>query len=723
MSQFRDILSPADIEYILSLPDVLSARDKIDSFPDHASIHFTITLTDSLRETLLLYLNLDLSTVNEIPMRWIKGDTLPHIDKGASEFDNTYLVYLNDSEGQFILEDTSFPIERNTGFVFNEGLMHKTENTGSLPRLLLGPMNELAEPVGVPGQGIYYYSNKVTADTRANGDLEDALAYSSSYTVGQRNALFNEPRFLAFDTDGNLFVGDNDNCRIRKITPGDEVSTFAGSGTFGELDGQGVNAQFGSINGLAFNDGNLFVADTHKIRKITSGGTVSTFAGSTQGYADSAPEADPQFDNPSALAFDGDGNLFVSDGGNHVIRKITSGGVVSTFSGLQSIGGFEDGLANVAKFSSPSGLAFDGVNLFVADSGNHRIRKITPDGTVTTFAGSTQGYADSDLEVDPLFSFPRGLAFDGGNLFVADSGNHRIRKITPDGTVSTFAGSTQGYLDAPSLNAQFNNPRGLAFNSGNLFVADRSNHVIRKITSGVVSTFAGVYNVTGFMDTDTPLPSTHWKISETSDGSSNKTLVYNNGQELNNDVGTKYYLYPLPSGAVCFLEGTKVLCLVGDTQQYLPIESLTKDVLVKTSRDGYKKIELIAKEEMNNPGTDERIEPRLYKCSTSKYPELKDDLFITGCHSILVDKITDKEKDVLTRQLGRIFVTDKKYRLTAYADERAEPWNSEGKYTIWHIVLEHENPVMNYGIYVNGGLLVESCSKHVLKNKSNMIVQ
>ena len=179
----------------------------------------------------------------------------------------------------------------------------------------------------------------------------------------------------------------------------------------------------------------------------------------------------------------------------------------------------------------------------------------------------------------------------------------------------------------------------------------------------------------------------------------------------------------MQSGAVCFLEGTTVLCLVDDTQVFLPIEKLTRGVLVKTSRDGYKKIELIAKEEMKNPGTDERTENRLYKCSPSKYPELSRDLFITGCHSILVDTITEKETADLTKQLGRIFVTDTKYRLTAFADERAEPWNSEGNYTVWHLVLEHDNPMMNYGIYVNGGLLVESCSKHVLTKKSDMSIQ
>jgi hypothetical protein len=136
--------------------------------------------------------------------------------------------------------------------------------------------------------------------------------------------------------------------------------------------------------------------------------------------------------------------------------------------------------------------------------------------------------------------------------------------------------------------------------------------------------------------------------------------------------------------------------------------------------DGYKPVVLIGKGTIQNPGDDERTENRLYKCSPSKYPELKDDLYITGCHSILEFPITEKQKEDLIKHLGNLFVTDKKYRLIACVDERAEPWNSEGVYTIWHFALEHTDESMNYGVYVNGGLLVETCSIRFLKQKSNM---
>ena len=142
--------------------------------------------------------------------------------------------------------------------------------------------------------------------------------------------------------------------------------------------------------------------------------------------------------------------------------------------------------------------------------------------------------------------------------------------------------------------------------------------------------------------------------------------------------------------------------------------------LVKTSRDGYKKVEVIGKGTIQNSGTEERLQDRLYKCSQSKYPELKDDLFITGCHSILVDSITDIQREEIEKQFNRIYVTDKKYRLMACIDERAEPWASEGTYTIWHFALENADIYMNYGVYANGGLLVETASLRLMNTLSNM---
>jgi hypothetical protein len=387
-----NVLSEEELHYLNNLPEVLSAKATLDSRAS-GKVYFSVAINDSIRGTLQSRFGLDLSTRSTIPMRWIKGDTAPHIDTGASNFQNTYLVYLNDSPGELIVDSQSYPIEANAGFVFHEGLSHETRATEDVPRLLLGPMNEMAEPVG--RFSVSYYPTET-----------DALSYTN---------------------------------------------------------------QLGSS-----------------------------------------------------------GNFTVGSGG----------------------------------------------------------------------------------------------------------------------------------------------PYG---------------------------------------------PYTSWRIASNSTGSSSQSAVYLNGNGLNADGF--YYLYP---AAPCFLEGSTILCQVDGVETYIPVEELKKGTLVKTSLNGYKPVVLIGKGTILNAGNDERTENRLYKCSPSKYPELTEDLYITGCHSILEFPITEKQKEDTMKHHGKLFVTDKKYRLMAYVDERAEPWNSEGTYTIWHFALENTDERMNYGIYANGGLLVESCSIKMLTNKSNM---
>jgi hypothetical protein len=393
-SSFTNVLTSEELEYLNQLPEVMAAKAKLDSYTTNGRVYFTIPLTESLRTTLSERLGLDLSRVSTIPMRWIKGDTEPHVDVGASSFENTYLVYMNTSSGDFLIGTTSYPISENTGYVFHEGLSHYTQNTGSAPRLLLGPMNEFAQPVGASTN--FYYPSE--ADALANTNL------------------------------------------------------------------------------------------------------------------------------------------------------------------------------------------------------------------------------------------------------LAQYGNYEI------------------------------------------------------------------FEVSGY---------THWRIASSSTGSSPQNVTYYVGNVLAGTGSEIYYLYPT---SPCFLEGSKILCQIDGVDTYIPIEEIKPGTPVKTSRDGYKKVVLIGKGELKNPGNDERIENRLYKCSPSKYPELTDDLYITGCHSILVDSITDEQREKTIKQLGKIFVTDKKYRLMACIDERAEPWTSEGTYPIWHLALEHTDIYMNYGVYANGGLLVETTSIHFIKNKSNMII-
>ena len=392
-SPVLNVFTPADLEYLNNLPEVLEAKARLNS---RTMVYFSITLTESLRATLEERLNLDLSTVSSIPLRWIKGDTPPHIDRGASAFEHTYLVYVNDSEGSFVLGSESYPIQANTAFVFSEGLLHKTEGTGVEPRLLVGPMNELAEPVGA--SVLFFYPSQA-----------DALANTN------------------------------------------EIANYGG-------------------------------------------------------YTIPAP----------------------------------------------------------------------------------------------------------------------GLV--GGYSF--------------------------------------------------------------------------------------------WRLASNSTGPSSQSVTYSTGTTLAGSSPDTYYLYP---GVPCFKEGTKVLCQVNGVDTYQPIETLKVGTLVKTSHHGFKKIELIGSGSLHNPGSNERLEDRLYKCSRTNYPELSEDLYITGHHSILVDTLTEGQREQLVKCMGRLFITDNKYRLIACVDQRAEPLASEGVFPIWHLALENKDVKMNYGIYVNGGLLVETCSIDTLKNRSNLV--
>ena len=329
------------------------------------------------------------------------------------------------------------------------------------------------------------------------GGLVSTIAGST--TAGSANgqgiaASFRAPCGIAVDASGNIYVGDYLNNEIRKITSSGLVSTFAGSITKGSLDGQGQSASFYWPAGLASDAaGNVYIADSQnsEIRKITSGGLVSTIAGTainTNGQGISAC-----FDLPTGIAIDGSGNLYITDFGSDVIRKITKGGLVTTLAG-SGASGSNDGQGIAASFFAPSAIAVDASgNLYVADTDNNMIRKITPGGLVSTLAGSKTSGNTNGQGTQASFNTPKGIAVDAsGNVYVADTNNELIRKITPGGLVSTLAGSgSSGSTDGQGTAASFWYPRGVALDAfGNLFVADYGS--IRKITpGGLVSTFAG----------------------------------------------------------------------------------------------------------------------------------------------------------------------------------------------------------------------------------------
>ncbi len=275
------------------------------------------------------------------------------------------------------------------------------------------------------------------------------------------------------------------------------VSTFAGNGTTGNANGTGTAARFdGPIDIAADGAGNFYVADrgNHLIRKITSAAAVTTFAGSTNGWLD-ATGTGARFSSPSGVAVDASGNVYVADFGNNRIRKITPGGVVTTFAGSGTAGN-ADGNGTAAQFRNPYGVAVDASgNVYVADYQNHAIRVITPSGDVTTLAGSTQGFADG-TGTAARFSNPSSVAIaPSGNIIVVDQGNSTIREVTPAGVVTALAGGNglNGFANGTGTVARFNNPIGLAIDgAGNITLGDQSNNRIRVITpSGAATTIAG----------------------------------------------------------------------------------------------------------------------------------------------------------------------------------------------------------------------------------------
>jgi sugar lactone lactonase YvrE len=437
----------------------------------------------------------------------------------------------------------------------------------------------------VDGSGNIYVAN--TNDATIQKVAPDGTVTTLAGTSGSTGhvdatgsaALFNLPQGIVLDSAGNLFVSDPGSSTIRKVTPAGVVTTVAGTaGTSGSADGTGVAALFSNPYGMAIDSAdNLYVADNGNavIRKITPAGVVTTLAGSkgVLGSADGTGTA-AQFNQPTDVAADAAGNVYVADTGNELIRKITPAGVVTTLGGAPGIVGSADATGSNASFNGPAGVAADAAgNIFVADSLNNTIRsgvpaapgtggtgapanpnvggtsagnvalintgsaggttaflyptgvavdssgtayvtdasyntvqKITPTGLTSRLAGSP-GFAGmhDGAGIIALFNQPGGNAIDStGNLFVADTGNATIRKIAPDGTVSTLAGApaSRGNQDGTGASASFSAPSGVAVDgAGNVYVADAFGQVIRKITSaGVVTTLAGSPGARGEAD-------------------------------------------------------------------------------------------------------------------------------------------------------------------------------------------------------------------------------
>lgn len=327
-------------------------------------------------------------------------------------------------------------------------------------------------------------------------------------------ASFNGPVGVALDTLGNIYVADDFNNRIRKITgPPGVIASVAGNGTAGGAgDGNlATGANLSSPAGVAVDSArNIYVADlnNHRIRKVTvATGIITTVVGNgVQAFAgDGAAASSASMNSPRTVVLDNAGNMYVADSLNQRIRKIAAAtGVITTVvgNGTQGFAG-DGGPPTSANLSTPFGVAVDGAgNLYVADTGNNRIRKVTiATGTITTLAGNgTAGFSgDGGLAGGAVLNSPRGVAVDrAGNVYIADFTNNRIRKITvATGIITTVAGTgTNGFSGdgGPATSANIANPRGIAFDgAGNLYFADLTNDRVRKIsaTTGIITTLAG----------------------------------------------------------------------------------------------------------------------------------------------------------------------------------------------------------------------------------------
>jgi hypothetical protein len=341
-------------------------------------------------------------------------------------------------------------------------------------------------------------------------------------------ARFKFPWGVATDSSGNVYVADTGNDTIRKITPAGAVTTLAGlAGSAGSLDGAGSAARFHGPTGVATdNSGNVYVAENYNntIRKITPAGVVTTLAGlaGSAGSADGTGSA-ARFNGPWGVATDSSGNVYVADDSNATIRKITPAGAVTTLAGLAGSLGSADGTGSAARFYYPLGVATDrSGNVYVADAGNNTIRKITPAGAVTTLAG----LAGSDGSTDGTgsaaqFNYPFGVATDtSGNVYVADTDNATIRKITPSGAVTTLAGlaGSAGTADGTGSQARFLTPGAVAVNSsGNVYVAEADQSWIRVggttlADVAIIDLSTGLQGSTRLLDT-APQTAASWQWS------------------------------------------------------------------------------------------------------------------------------------------------------------------------------------------------------------------
>ncbi|RSS60879.1 hypothetical protein EF912_08355 [Streptomyces sp. WAC07061] len=341
------------------------------------------------------------------------------------------------------------------------------------------------------GEGFVPLIRTITGNgTRGfKGDGEAAVSAQLAHGFG-----------IVVDRAGTIYFSDHGNHRVRKITVDGKVSTVAGSANGGRFAGDNAPAASAQLNwprGVTVDaTGNLYIADSnnHRIRKVTPDGTITTVAGAgTPGFdGDGGLATKARLNTPFAVAVDGDGALYIADYSNNRIRKVTPDGTITTVAGSATGGSRgDDGAATSAQLNRPHGVAVDGAgNLYIADSYNHRIRKVAPDGTITTAAGAGTPGSDGDggLATKARINLPTDVAVDStGALYIAEYSGHLVRKVAPDGTITTIAGtgtSGSGGDAGPAASAQLLNPLGLAVDGvDTLYITEYNGHRIRRIIS------------------------------------------------------------------------------------------------------------------------------------------------------------------------------------------------------------------------------------------------
>jgi len=362
-----------------------------------------------------------------------------------------------------------------TGVGYNGSIWAAVGNTGSAPFLYKSSDANTWTPVTATPLAVTTYAGSGVASS-TNG--------SSLLT-----ATFNAPAGIAFDSAGNLYISESSGHCIRKITTAGGVSVFAGTPGVTKSDTTGFNGPYAIAFGLS---GVLYVTEVYnnRISAVSPTGVISVFAGGTQGYADGVG-TNARFYYPQGVTVDSAGNLYISDVGNARIRKISPAGVVTTFAGSGAAGS-TNGLGTNASFRNPEHLACDSSgNIYVADWNTALIRKISPAGLVTTLAGSGVQSSVDGIGTAATFNNPQGITLDStGNVYVTEVTGNRIRKITPNGLVTTLAGSTSGSANGTGAQATFNVPVGIVMDtSNNLYVADLTNNLIRKIALGTGDPF------------------------------------------------------------------------------------------------------------------------------------------------------------------------------------------------------------------------------------------